>query len=145
MSILHWLGGHSGKFSDRLNWKPQVVPNSTSDVQIEPASAATITTANATINSLVTDPNTTLTITPTDTFTIIGAADASNPTGASTNAGTISLGSASDLFLEGQFTNAGTLNTASASDVWVSDILSNTGVVNQSGDFTLGNAAHAGT
>jgi hypothetical protein len=138
MSILQWIGGHSGSFSDKLNWNPQVSPSSTSDVRVQPSSPVAITVANATINSLVTDANATLTVTPTDTFTIIGAADASNPTGASANAGTVSLGSACDLFFDGKFTNAGALNTAAASDVWVNSTFINTGAVHQNGDFTLG-------
>jgi hypothetical protein len=144
MSILQWLGGHSSSFLDRFNWNPQQAPNSTSDVVVKPSSAAAITVANATINSLATNANATLTVTPTDTFTILGAADASNPTGASTNAGTISLGSAVDFYLDGNFTNAGVLNTAAASDVWVNSTFVNDGAIHQNGDFTLGQS-HTGT
>jgi hypothetical protein len=144
MSILQWIGGHSRNFSDKLNWKPQISPNSTSDVQVKPSSPVAITVANATINSLVTSGNSTLNVTSTDTFTIRGTGDASNPTGSSTNAGTISLGSACDLFLDGKFTNAGTLNTAAGSDVWVNSTFVNTRTVHQNGDFTL-SQSHGGT
>ena len=138
MSILNWIGGSSASFLDKLNWSPRVSPNSTSDCQVNPSGATAISVANATINSLDTNANATLTVVATDTFTILGAPDASNATGASTNSGTIALSSACDLFLDGLFTNAGALNTANASDVWVNSSFSNTGKVNQSGDVTVG-------
>ncbi len=128
---------------DKLNWRPQQTPNSTSDCQVNPASTAAISVGNATINSLDTNANATLTVVSTDTLTILGAPDASNATGASTNSGTIALSSACDLFLDGLFTNAGALNTANGSDVWVNSSFSNTGAVNQSGDVTVGQT-HAG-
>jgi hypothetical protein len=87
---------------------------------------------------LDTNANATLTVASTDTFTILGAPDSFNATGASTNSGTLALSSACDLFLDGLFTNAGALNTAAGSDVWVNSSFGNTGKVNQSGDFTVG-------
>ena len=144
MSILKWIGGHSASFLDKFNWSPQLSPTSTSDCQVDPSSSATISVGNATINSLATNAAATLNVVSTDTFTIIGAPDASNSTGASTNGGTISLGSASDLFLDGLFTNAGVLTSAAASDVWVNSSFTNTGTVNQGGDFTVGQS-HSGT
>jgi hypothetical protein len=143
MSILNWIGGHSLNFLDKLNWSPHQTPNSTSDCQVNPASPTSISVANATINSLDLNASATLSVGSTDTFTILGAPDSSNATGASTNSGTLALGSACDLFLDGLFTNAGALNTASASDVWVNSSFSNRGAVNQSGDFTVGQT-HAG-
>jgi hypothetical protein len=143
MSILNWIGGHSLNFLDKLNWSPQQTPNSTSDCQVNPASATSISVANAKINSLDMNASATLSVGSTDTFTILGAPDSSNATGASTNSGTLALGSACDLFLDGLFTNAGVLNTAGASDVWVNSSFSNTGKVNQSGDFTVGQS-HTG-
>ena len=138
MSILNWIGGHSLNFLDKLNWSPQQTPNSTSDCQVNPASPTSISVANATINSLDTNANATLTVASTDTFTILGAPDSFNATGASTNSGTLALSSACDLFLDGLFTNAGTLNTAAGSDVWVNSSFSNHGAVHQSGDVTVG-------
>jgi hypothetical protein len=143
MSVLNWIGGHSLNFLDKLNWSPHQTPNSTSDCQVNPASATSISAANATINSLDMNVNATLSVVSTDTFTIAGKPDPSNATGASTISGKIALGSASDLFLDGLFTNAGTLNTAAASDVWVNSSFGNTGKVNQSGDFTIGQS-HTG-
>ena len=144
MSLLKWIGGHGSNFTTSSNWSPQQTPTSTSDCQVEPLSPVAISAGNVTINSLVTDANVTLSIVPTDTFTILGAHDAANPTGASANGGTISLGSACDFFLDGQFTNAGALNTAAGSDVWVNSTFDNDHTINQSGDFTLGQS-HAGT
>ena len=144
MSILNWIGGHSLNFLDKLNWSPHQTPNSTSDCQVNPASPTSISVANATINSLDTNANATLTVASTDTFTILGAPDSFNATGASTNSGTLALSSACDLFLDGLFTNAGTLNTAAGSDVWVNSSFSNHGAVHQSGDFTVGQS-HTGT
>jgi hypothetical protein len=138
MSILNWIGGHSANFLDRLNWSPRQTPNSTSDCLVNPTSPTAIAVANATINSLATDANVTLSVVSTDTFTILGAPDAANPTGVSTNSGTILLGSACDLFLDGSFDNTGRLNTAGASDVWVNSTFENDHTVSQSGDFTLG-------
>jgi hypothetical protein len=138
MSILNWIGGHSLNFLDKLNWSPQQTPDSTSDCQVNAASPTSISVANATINSLDMNASATLSVGSTDTFTILGAPDSFNATGTSTNSGTLALGSACDLFLDGLFTNAGALNTASASDVWVNSSFSNTGKVNQSGDFTVG-------
>ena len=143
MSLLHWLGGHSAGFFDRFNWSGQVSPRSSSDCQVDPASASSISAGNGTINSLATNANTTLNIVPTAAFVILGASDASNPTGASTNAGVISLGSAADLYLDGVFANSGTLLTAGGSDVWVNKTFTNAGTVNQGGDFTIGQG-HAG-
>jgi hypothetical protein len=144
MSILNWIGGHSLNFLDKLNWTPRQTPNSTSDCQVNPASATSISVANdATINSLDMNASATLSVVSTNTFTILGRPDSSNATGASTNSGKIALGSAGDLFLDGLFTNAGTLNTAATSDVWVNSSLSNHGTVNQSGDFTIGQS-HTG-
>jgi hypothetical protein len=145
MSLLRWIGGHTTNFLDKFNWSPQAVPNKNSDCLVEPTSPVAITVPNdATINSLVTGADATLSVVSTDTLTILGAPDASNPTGASSNAGTISLGSASDLFLDGIFTNTNKLNTVAGSDVWVNSAFHNTGAVRQSGDFTLGQT-HAGT
>jgi hypothetical protein len=124
MSLLKWIGGHGSNFTTSSNWSPQQTPTSTSDCQVEPLSPVAISAGNVTINSLVTDANVTLSIVPTDTFTILGAPDAANPTGASANGGTILLGSACDFFLDGQFTNVGALNTAAGSDVWVNSTLS---------------------
>jgi hypothetical protein len=143
MSILTWIGGHSLNFLDKLNWSPQQTPNSTSDCQVNPSSATAISVGNATINSLDTNTNATLTVVSTDTLTIRGVSDAANPTGASTNSGTIMLNSACDLFLDGLFTNARALNTAGGSDVWVNSSFSNHGAVHQSGDFTVGQS-HTG-
>jgi hypothetical protein len=143
MSILNWIGGHSLNFLDKLNWSPHQTPNSGSDCQVNPSSATTISLANATINSLDSNANATLTVAATDTFTIVGAPDAANPTGASTNSGKIVLNSASDLFLDGLFTNAGALYTLGGSDVWVNSSFSNHGAVHQSGDFTVGES-HTG-
>jgi fibronectin-binding autotransporter adhesin len=145
MSILNWIGGHSANFLDKLNWSPQQTPNSTSDCLVNPTSPTAISVANATINSLATDANVTLSVVNTDTFTILGVPDAANSTGVSTNSGTILLGSACDLFLDGGgFDNIGTLKTAGGSDVWVNSTLENDHTVSQSGDFTLGQS-HVGT
>ena len=119
MSMLKWLGGSSDRFNDPGNWKPHTVPNSSSDVLIEPSSATTIVAATADINSLVTNANTTLAVGATGIFAIVGAPDAVNPTGASTNGGTFSLGQSAELFIDGQFTNAGLLGTGDGSDMIV--------------------------
>ena len=99
MSILNWQGGFSSFFSDAGNWQPQVAPNATSDVLIEPSSPTTIVTADAEINSLVTNANTTLVVGATGRLTILGAPDAANPTGASVNHGTLSVDLCAELFL----------------------------------------------
>ena len=91
-------------FDDAGNWKPHITPNSTSDVLIEPSSPTEIVVARSEINSLVTDANTTLVVGATGRFTILGAPDASNPTGASLNHGTLSVGECAELFLDGRFT-----------------------------------------
>jgi hypothetical protein len=144
MSILNWIGGDSTNFLDKLNWNPQVVPNKTSDCLVQPSSPVTITVPNVTINSLATSANATLSVVSTDTFTLLGVPDSADPTGASTNSGTILLGSGSDLFLDGIFDNIGTLKTAGGSDVWVNSTFENDLKVSQSGDFTLGQS-HVGT
>ena len=145
MSVVTWVGGSSTKFGDKYNWNPQVTPGVTSDVFIQPAAALTITAGDATINSLTTNANTTLSIASTDNFTLIDAVDAANPTGTSVNGGTITLGSTAELFMSGTLDNAGVLATASNSDVQVNGALVNTGSVNQSGDVNLGNETTAGT
>ncbi len=145
MSVVKWVGGSSTSFSDKNNWNPKVTPGVTSDVLIQPAAALTITAGDATINSLTTNANTTLSIATTASFTIIDAVDAANPSGTSVNGGTIRLGSAADLSISGTFDNTGVLATASASDVWLNGKLVNTGSVNQSGDINIGNATNAGT
>lgn len=144
MSLVKWVGGSSKSFGDAKNWNPQVVPGATSDILMQPAAAVTITAANATINSLTTSANATLSIAATDTFTVIDAVDAANPTGTSVNGGTIKLGLAADLFLSGTFKNTGVLATAPTSDVWLNGKLINSGSVTQSGDFNIGNATTAG-
>ena len=104
MSILKRQGGFSAFFFDAANWEPDVAPNATSDVLIEPSSPTTIVAADTEINSLVTNANTTLAVGATGRFTILGAPDASNPTGASLNHGTLSVGECAELFLDGRFT-----------------------------------------
>jgi hypothetical protein len=145
MSILKWLGGASDRFSDKGNWAPHRVPNSHSDVLIEPSPATTIVAATTEINSLVTNANTNLAVGATGIFTIVGAPDAEDPTGASTNGGTFSLGQSAELFLDGQFTNAGQLVTGDRSDIIVDGAFTNAGVVDQNGDLTLGDPSHPGS
>lgn len=145
MSMLKWLGGSSDRFNDPGNWKPHTIPNSSSDVLIEPSSASTIVAATADINSLVTNANTTLAVGATGIFTTVGAPDAANPIGASTNGGTFSLGQSAELFIDGQFTNAGLLGTGDGSDMIVDGAFINAGVIDQNGDVTLGDPSHAGT
>ncbi len=145
MSILKWLGGSSDRFSDKGNWAPHQVPNSHSNVIIEPSSATTIVAATAEIDSLVTNANTTLAVGATGIFTIVGAPDAANPTGASTNGGTFSLGQRGELFIDGQFTNEGLLGAGHGSDIVVDGAFTNAGAVDQNGDLTLGDPSHAGT
>jgi hypothetical protein len=132
-------------FDDAGNWKPHITPNSTSDVLIEPSSPTEIVVARSEINSLVTDANTTLAVGATGQLTILGAPDASNPTGASLNFGTFSLGQCAELFLDGQFTNAGLFGAGHDSEMFADGAFANTGTVNDSGDVTLGHATHAGT
>ena len=86
-------------FNDAVNWEPNVAPSATSDVLIEPSSPTTIVAADAEINSLVTNANTTLAIGATGRLTILGAPDAANPTGASVNHGTLSVDLCAELFL----------------------------------------------
>jgi hypothetical protein len=144
MTSLTWLGGHSTDFSDKFNWSPQHTPNSTSDCFVDPSSATTISVGNVTINSLATNANATLSVVSTDTFTLLGVPDSADPSGASTNRGTILLDSACDFFLDGKFDNIGTLKTAEGSDAWVNSTFENDHTVSQSGDFTLGQS-HVGT
>jgi hypothetical protein len=68
MSILQWIGGHSLNFLDKFNWNPQLTPSATSDCKVNPSSLTSISVANATINSLATNADATLTVVPTDTF-----------------------------------------------------------------------------
>jgi hypothetical protein len=145
MSFLKWLGGSSDKFSDKGNWTPRRVPNSHSDVLIEPSSATTIVAATTEINSFVTNANTNLAVSASRIFTIVGAPDAANPTGASKNGGTFSLGQQGELFLDGQFTNAGLLSTGDRSDLIVDGAFANVGVVAQNGDLTLGDPSDPGS
>jgi hypothetical protein len=145
MSILKWVGGFSDFFGDEGNWQPHIVPNSTSDVLIEPSSPTTIVAARSEINSLVTDANTTLAVGATGLLTILGVPDASNPTGASLNDGTFSVGQCAELFLDGRFTNAGLLGAGHNSEMFVDGSFTNTGTVNERGDVTLGDTTHAGT
>ena len=144
MAKVTWTGGSSNSFNDRKNWSPQTVPGATSDVVIAPATATSIVAANDTINSLTTNANTTLSVTATNTFTIIDKITTQNPTGTSINGGTLVLGSAADLFLSGTFENTGVLTTQSASDVWVTGTVVNAGTINQQGDVNVGNATMAG-
>ena len=144
MAIITWVGGSSNNFNDKLNWSPQSVPVATSDVVIAPVAATSIIAANDTINSLTTNANTTLSVTATDTFTILDHSTAQNPTGTSINGGTLLLNSACDLFLSGTFDNTGVLTTQAASDVWLTGTLLNIGTVNQRGDFNVGNSTTAG-
>ena len=144
MAKVTWTGGSSNSFNDRKNWSPQTVPGATSDVVIVPATATSIVAANDTINSLTTNANTTLSVTATNTFTIIDKITTQNPTGTSINGGTLVLGSAADLFLSGTFENTGVLTTQSASDVWVTGPVVNAGTINQQGDVNVGNATMAG-
>ena len=145
MSILKWVGGSSHNFGDKENWAPHQAPSSHSDVIIEPSSATTIVAATTEINSLVTDADTALAVGATGIFTIVSTPDAANPTGASTNGGTFSLGQRAELFTDGQFTNAGLLGTGDRSDMIVDGAFTNAGVVDQNGDLTLGDPSHAGT
>jgi hypothetical protein len=145
MSNLKWVGGSSDLFFDAGNWNPHIVPNSTFDVVIEPSFPTMIVVARSEINSLVTDANTTLAVGATGLLTILGAPDASNPTGASSNDGTFSVGQCAELFLDGRFTNAGLLGTGHDSEMFVNGTFTNTGTVNERGDVTLGDATHAGT
>jgi hypothetical protein len=145
MSILNWQGGFSAFFSDAGNWQPQVAPNATSDVRIEPSSPTTIVAADSEINSLLTDANTTLVIGATGRFTILGAPDASNPTGASVNHGTLSVDLCAELFVDGRFTNAGLLSSGFDSKIFVDGPFTNAGTVNERGNIILGDATHAGT
>ncbi len=145
MSILKWIGGSSDRFNDPGNWKPHRAPNSTSDVVIEPSSPTTIVETNAAINSLVTNANVTLAVAATEMLEIFGMPDAANPTGASINGGTFSLGPQGELFLDGQFTNEGILGAGHASDMVVDAAFTNAGIVDQNGDVTLGEPSHAGT
>jgi len=94
MAIIKWVGGSGTSFNNKLNWSPQSVPTSSSDVMIQPAAPATITAADEIVNSLVTGSAATLAITATSSFTIVGAKDAANPGGVSVNAGTINLAGA---------------------------------------------------
>ena len=109
------------------------------------SSRLTIVTATTEINSLVTNADTTLAVGATGIFTIVGAPDAANPTGASTNGGTFSLGHSAELLIDGQFTNAGLLGTGDRSDMGVDGAFTNAGLVDQNGDITLGDPSHAGT
>jgi hypothetical protein len=87
----------------------------------------------------------TLDIGPTTGFTINNAPDTANPSGSSSNAGTINLAANGDLFLNGSFNNSGLLASQASSDVWVAGKFDNTGSVSQSGDLHLGNPTAAGT
>ena len=145
MAKVTWVGGSSNSFNDKKNWNPQTVPSATSDVVIAPATATSVVAANDTINSLTTNTNTTLSVTATDTFTILDKITPQDPTGTSINGGTLVLGSAADLFLSGTFKNTGVPTTQSASDVWVTGTVVNSGRINQQGDVNVGNATMAGT
>lgn len=146
MAVLTWAGGTSGTFSNPLNWNPQQVPNTTSDVVIDPTSATTVTaTSDATINSLSMNSNGTLDIASTNIFAIQDVPDTANPTGTSSNAGTINLANGGDLQLAGTFDNSGLLATVANSDTWATSTFDNTGTVRQSGDLHVGNATTAGT
>jgi hypothetical protein len=105
------------------------------------SSATTVSTTNdETINSLKINSQATLDIGATTGFTINGVPDATNPTGSSSNAGTIDLAGNGDLFLNGSFNNSGLLKSEVNSDVWVTGTLDNigkTGSVLQAGDLHL--------
>jgi hypothetical protein len=137
MANVKWVGGASGSFDNNLNWSPPQVPSGSSDLLI--ASATTVSTANdETINSLtMNNSQAKLNIGATTGFTINGVPDATNPTGSSSNAGTINLAGNGDLFLNGSFNNSGRLVSQANSDVWVTGTLNNTGSVSQSGDLHL--------
>ena len=146
MAIINWVGGASGSFNNKFNWSPQQVPNGTSDVLINPTSAATVTTSNDnTVNSLRMNSHSTLDVAGTYSFTVKDVPDGANPTGTSSSAGTINLASNADLYLSGTFDNSGVLMSPANSDVWVTGKLDNTGSVRQSGDLHLGNSTGAGT
>jgi hypothetical protein len=111
-------------FDDPLNWAPVTGPNSTSDCLIAPSSPVTINAGTTTINSLFTNADATLSIAAGAAFTLLGAPDTTNPTGASTN--------------------GGILNTAAGSDFSVNGTFTNNDLVLQYGNFTVG-ASHMGT
>lgn len=125
MTHLVWTGfDNNNLFNDPLNWAPVTGPNSTSDCLIAPLSPVTINVGTTTVNSLFTNADTTLSVAAGSAFTLLGAPDTANPTGASAN--------------------GGILNTAAGSDVLVNGAFTNDGLVLQYGDFTVG-ASHMGT
>ena len=146
MTLLLWTGlDKNNLFNDPFNWAPPTAPNSSSDCFITSSTSAAIDAGNTTINSLsITNAGATLSIASTAAFTLLGAPDSTNSTGASTNDGTILMGSFGDLNLDGGFANFGTLNTAAGSDVSVNSAFVNDGLVLQYGDFTVG-VGHMGT
>jgi hypothetical protein len=139
MTSLTWVGGSSSSFNDPRNWQPSVAPGPSSDVVVKPATATAITTAiDTTINSFAFNPETTLNIASARSFTVRDVPDAANPTGTSTNAGTVNLAASVDTFLFGTVANTGSVNTAANSDFWVRGTLDNGGRVAQAGDLHIG-------
>lgn len=145
MAVLTWVGGHGSNFLDALNWTPQKVPGATSDVMIAPAAGTSINTVDATINSLHDNAQTTFTIAPTSTFTILDKPDAANRTGTSVNAGTIIEKTAADVTFYGTFDNSGLYTSQLNSDLWDFGKLSNTGRMQMSADLHVGTSTTAAT
>ncbi|MBX7045162.1 MAG: T9SS type A sorting domain-containing protein [Ignavibacteria bacterium] len=104
-SLITWTGS-SGNWSTPGNWSSGVVPTSTDNVSLAPASSATITLdGNYSVNALTVGTNTILT-TGSNNLTVNGAF--------SHTAGTITLGSGT-LDCKGDFTRSGGTFTSGTS------------------------------
>ena len=140
MAQITWNGGAGDdNFLTAANWDGGVVPGPSDDAVI--LTAVTVqANGSESVNSLTTGANTVVDI--TGGFTIAGAATGADPTGMSTNAGTIEISDNSTLLFDGLLAGTGTVALESTGDE-TNFLVGGTGAVLRSGGtLLLGDAAN---
>ena len=105
MTTINWKTAISDAFSNAVDWSTNTVPGS-GDVAVLGAlggSAYTVTAAGQAVGSLQAAANATLAVAVNQNFSLL------NGTGMGVNAGQISVGNNSDLYLGGTFNNTSTV------------------------------------
>jgi len=105
MATINWKTAVSDLFSNAADWSTNTVPGSADDALLGAlgGSAYTVTAAGQAVNSLQTAANATLAVAANQNFQMI------NGTGAGVNAGQVSVGNNSVLYLGGTFNNTSTV------------------------------------
>ena len=104
MSAIHWLNPISGSFTNAAYWSGGRVPGSSDDAVLDAVGVSpyTVTTVGASVHSIQTDADATLSITAARFFAGAG-------TGTGVNAGIILVGAGAIFEPEGNFDNAGAI------------------------------------